>query len=95
MLMTLPKKLATGAVVAALAALGLASGPLFAQTSAPEGSGTPTTNAMGMMGAATPEAGDPKSGSMEEMMEKCMAMMEKMEMMGGEGMPEASPVPSQ
>lgn len=97
-------KAALGGALVGLAMLALTAGPLVAQTDTPLPGGTPMAGDMGMMGAATPEAGGPKAESMEDMMEQCMAMMEMMMgmmggdmsgMMGGQGLQSATPGPGQ
>ncbi len=77
---TIRKKVAVGGVVAAFAALSFASGSLFAQTATLAPSGTLMAGDMGMMGAASPEAGGTQAAAE---MEQCMEMMEMMEMMQG------------
>jgi len=94
-------KAAIGGGLMGLALLGLTTGALVAQepTSAPAGTPAAMADDMGMMGAATPAAGDPEmAGQMQRMMEQCMQMMEMMMgmmgmmggdmsgMMGGQGM---------
>lgn len=83
---TIRNTVAVGGVVAAFAALSFASGSLFAQTAPPALHGTPMAGEMGMMGAATPEAGATQAAAdMEQMMAQCMEMMEMMHgMMGGD-----------
>ena len=79
-------KAVIGGGLIGLAVLALTTGLLAAQQSAEGVGGTPAAADMGMMGAATPDAGDAKSPEeMQQMMEQCMEMMDMMMgMMGGD-----------
>jgi len=71
--------------------LALTPGPLVAQTDTQAPDATPDTDSMGMIDAATPGAdGAGEAVGMEQMMERCMAMMD---MMGGDDMPMPAATP--
>lgn len=101
-------KAALGAALVGLAMLALTAGPLVAQTEPPMPGATATADHMGMMSAATPGVdGTPAATDMAQMMKQCMAMMEMMMsmmgdggmmgdgMMGGDGMPMPAATPGQ
>lgn len=95
-------KAALGAALVGVAMLALTAGPLVAQTETPMSGATATADHMGMMGVATPGAdGTPVATDMAQMMKQCMAMMEMMmSMMGdggmmGDGMPMPAGTPGQ
>ena len=82
MLMKILRGLAVGGAVAMLTVAILTTGPMFAQSATP----TPPSDSMpagmdGMMDMASPAA----DASMEQMMERCMAMMDMMMGMMGDG----------
>jgi hypothetical protein len=75
------------AALVVLMLIVLTAGSLVAQTATPAPGTTATSDPMGMMEAATPGTdGTPAAVDMQQMMAQCMAMMEMMMGMMGEGM---------
>lgn len=77
---------ALGAALVGLAIFAVTASSLVAQTGTPAPGATATNDPMGMMGAATPEASGTPVAADAAAMERCMAMMEMMMGMMGEGM---------